>query len=318
MKNLIFLNAARLDFDGKLDFAPLANLGALTVYPASQEAEILPRLADAQVVISKELPLGGALISQFPASVELICEAGTGYNNIDLAAARAKGITVCNIPGYSTAAVAQLAITFILSFSSSLVRQQAMLQAGDRRNFIGPLRLPHREIQNQTLGVIGAGAIGREVLRLGQAMGMKLLVYSRTPRDLGGLAARFVGLDELLRESDYVSIHCPLTPDTRHLIGRARLSLMKPSACIINTARGAIIQESDLIEALRDGTIAGAALDVQDPEPPVPDSPLYTLPNVILTPHIGWKCLESRQRLVALLAEVIAAYDRGAPISVVS
>jgi glycerate dehydrogenase len=318
MKNIVFLNAARLDFDNKLDFSVLERIGNFTKYPASSDEEILNRVQNKDIVITKELPISSHMINQFPASVKLICEAGTGYNNIDIAAARERNIAVCNVPSYSTEAVAQLAITFILNFCSSMNIQQTMIKQGNYDNFTRYLQVPHFEIQKKTLGVIGAGAIGQQVIRIASVMGMNILVYSRTPKLFNDPNVKFVSLDELLMKSDFISIHCPLSPDTKHLINKEKLRLMKPSAYIINTSRGAIIKESDLIEALQNGIIAGAALDVQDPEPPELDNPLFKMRNVILSPHIGWKCLETRQRLVCLLAESIEAFINGKLINMVN
>jgi glycerate dehydrogenase len=192
-----------------------------------------------------------------------------------------------------------------------------MIENKNYDNFTKYLKVPHFEIQNKTLGVIGAGAIGQQVMKVAKALGMNILVYSRTPKDLGDLAIKFVSLEELLKESDFVTIHCPLTSDTKHLINKSKLELMKSSAFIINTARGEVIKETDLIEALKNKKIAGAALDVQDPEPPEPNNPLFNMGNVILTPHIGWRCLESRQRLINFLAKNIEAFIMGEPINII-
>lgn len=318
MKNTVFLNSAKLDFDNKLNLLPLINLTNFTNYDESNNTEILERVKDQNIVITKELPIGRDLITQFPPSVKLICEAGTGYNNIDIAAAREKNITVCNIPGYSTEAVAQLAITLILNLISSLVPQQIMIKENNFDNFTKHLQLPHLEIQNKILGVIGAGTIGQQVMKIAGVLGMNVLVYSRTPKKWNDSNIKNVSLEELLNKSDFVSIHCPLTADTKYLIDKEKLEMMKPSAFIINTSRGPIIKETDLIEALQKKVIAGAGLDVQDLEPPKLDNPLFSMPNVILTPHIGWKCFESRQRLIDILAENIASFIQGKPINVVN
>lgn len=317
MYKTVFLNSAKVDFDKKLDFSSLERLTTFTKYDESSSEEILERVNDQNIIITKELPLGRDLIEKFPPSVKLICEAGTGYNNIDIAAAREKNITVCNVAGYSSEAVAQLVITFILNLSSSLIQQQFMIKDKNYDNFTKHLQLPHFEVQNKNLGIIGAGAIGSEVMKAARALGMNILVYSRTSKSFQDERIKFVSLEELLKDSDFVSINCPLTDNTRHLINRDTLKLMKTSAFIINTSRGPIIKEDDLIEALRKGVIAGAALDVQDPEPPSLDNPLFSMNNVILTPHIGWKTFESRQRLVGLLADNIKGFIGGKPINVV-
>ncbi len=317
MNKLVFLNSGRIDFDKSLDFSALSRLTDVTKYDNSTEEEILDRIKEQNIVVSKELPIGRELIERFPSSVKLICEAGTGYNNIDIEAARDKGISVCNVPGYSTEAVAQLVITFILSLSSSLSAQQRMLERKDYSNFTSSLRVPHFEIQNKTLGVVGAGHIGLQVIKVAKALGMNILVHSRTAKDLDDSSIKFVGIDELLEKSDFVTLHCPLTEKTRNLIDMNKLEIMKPSAFIINTSRGAIIKEKDLIRALNRRIIAGAALDVQDPEPPEESNPLFTMDNVIITPHIGWKCIEARQRLLNVIAENVEAFIQEKPINII-
>ena len=319
MKNTVFLNLAKLNFDNKLDFSSIEELTTFTKYDESSNKDILERVRDQAIVITKELTLGRDLISQFPSCVKLICEAGTGYNNIDIVAAREKNIMVCNVPSYSTQAVANLVITYILNFSSSLIQQQMMIKQKNFDNFTKHLELPHFELQNKTLGVIGGfGAIGREVIKIALAIGMKILIYSRTEKPWDDQDVHFVSLEELLRQSDFVTLNCPLTKQTLHLIGRQQMKIMKPSAFIINTSRGAIIKETDLVEALQNGEIAGAALDVQDPEPPQQTNPLFSMGNVILTPHIGWKRLESRQRLINLMAVNIESFIQGNLINVVN
>ena len=311
----VVLNAAKMDYDGRLDLSQLSP--DLTVYPDSAPEQILERVRGAAVVVTKELVIDASLLSRFPDSVKLICEAGTGYNNLAMDAARAKGITVCNIPAYSTQRVAQTALMLMLNLSSSMGAQLAMLARGDRSNFTDCLKVDHVELNGKTLGLVGTGNIGRAVARAAQALDMEVLGWARTPRpDAGGI--RYVPMEELLRRSDYLSLHCPLTDATRHLINRDTLSLMKPTAFLINTSRGALVDEAALIAALRAGTIAGAGLDVQETEPPAQDSPLYTMENVILTPHMGWKGLETRRRLVSLLAGNIRAFFGGRPINVVS
>ena len=319
MQKTVFLNSAKLNFDNKLDFSPVNELTSLTEYAESSDQQILERVKDQTILLTKELPLGRDLISQFPPSVKLICEAGTGYNNIDIVAAREKNITVCNVPGYSSQAVAHLVITYILNFSSSLIQRQVMVKQKNFNDFTQYVELPHFEVQNKTLGVIGGGgAIGREVIKIALVLGMKILIYSRTPKVWDNPNIQSVSLEELLRQSDFVTLHCPLTADTLHLINKDRLTMMKPSAFIINTARGAIINEPDLIEALKTGKLGGAALDVQDPEPPETTNPLFEMENVILTPHIGWRRFESRQRLIDLMAINIKSFMQGKLINVVN
>ncbi|RGI58379.1 D-2-hydroxyacid dehydrogenase [Ruminococcus sp. AF24-32LB] len=311
----VVLNAKKMNFDGKLDFSVLSS--DVTVYDDTTEQQLSERIQGANIIVTKEMPVSAEMIQKFPESVKLICEAGTGYNNINLEATRKKGITVCNIPSYSTERVAHTAIMMILNLSSAMQVQMKMLACGNHDNFTRNLQVPHVEVNGKTLGIIGAGHIGRKVIQIAQALDMNILVYTRTPReDEKGI--RYVSLEELLKNSDYVSMHCPLTESTKHMINKESLSLMKPSAFIINTSRGALIDEAALIEALENGTIAGAGLDVQETEPPEEASPLYTMDQILLTPHMGWKGLETRQRLVSILADNIKQFMEGNPINVVS
>jgi len=318
MNKTVFLNVEKLDYDKKLIFSPLFELATTTMYDTSTDAEIIERVQGQNLVITKELSLGKSLIDQFPPSVRLICEAGTGYNNIDIDAARSKNITVCNVPDYSSEAVAHLIITFILNISSSLVPQQNMLQHKNFKNFTKSLQVPHFELQGKTLGIIGAGTIGRRAQKIALALGMSIMVYDISPQIKDESKVRYVPLEELLASSDFVSINCPLNSTTKHLVNKKTLALMKPTAFIINTSRGQLINEVDLIDALQNGKIAGAALDVQEQEPPELDNPLFSMGNVIMTPHIGWRRIESRQRLVQIMADNIKAFINGAPINVVN
>ena len=198
----------------------------------------------------------------------------------------------------------------------STVPQHRALWAGDKQTFRGPLSCPHFELGGKVLGLVGgSGTIGSKTAEIARALGMKVLVYSRSARSCDLWDA--VALEDLLAKSDFVSVHCPLNDATRHLIDAKALAQMKPTAYLINTARGAIIKEDDLVDALRSGTIAGAGLDVQDPEPPADNSPLYSMDNVLLTPHIGWKRLETRQRLMDIVADNISAFVSGSPVNLV-
>lgn len=314
-ERVVVVNASKMNYDHLLDFSVLSN--DVQVYDDSTNEEVIERIQGARVVVTKELPVGADLLSQFPDSVKLIVEAGTGYNNIDLDAARAKGITVCNIPAYSTERVAHTVIMMLLNFSSTMQQQIGMLAKGDRSNFTKYLQVSHTEVNGKTLGVVGAGHIGMEVIKVAKALGMNILIHTRTPK-ADGDGIRYVSLDELLEHSDYITLHCPLNEQTKHMINKDTIAKMKSSAVIINTGRGALINEADLCEALAAKRIHGAGLDVQEVEPPAEDSPLYTLDNVIITPHMGWKGLETRQRLVGIIRDNVQAFLKGEPINVVS
>jgi len=314
-ERVVVVNASKMNYDHALDFSVLSS--DVQVYDDSTNAELIERIQGAHVVVTKELPVGADLLSQFPDTVKLIVEAGTGYNNIDLNAAKKRGITVCNIPAYSTERVAHTVIMMILNFASTMQKQIGMLAKGDRSNFTKHLQVSHTEVNGKTLGVIGAGHIGMEVIKVAKALGMNILVHTRTPK-ADGDGIRHVSLDELLENSDYITLHCPLNDQTKYMINKEAISKMKPSAVIVNTGRGPLINEADLCEALAAKRIAGAGLDVQEVEPPAEDSPLYTLDNVIITPHMGWKGLETRQRLVGIIRDNVQAFFKGEPINVVS
>lgn len=314
-ERVVVVNASKMNYDHALDFSILSN--DVQVYDNSTNTELIKRIQGARVVVTKEISVTAELLSQFPDTVKLIVEAGTGYNNIDLNAAKAKGITVCNIPAYSTERVAHTVIMMILNFASTMQQQIGMLAKGDRSNFTKYLQVSHTEVNGKTLGVVGAGHIGMEVIKVAKALGMNILVHTRTPK-ADGDGIRYVSLDELLENSDYITLHCPLNDQTKHLINKETIGKMKPNAVIVNTGRGPLINEADLCKALAAKRIAGAGLDVQEVEPPVEDSPLYTLDNVIITPHMGWKGLETRQRLVGIIRDNIQAFLKGEPINVVS
>ena len=314
-ERVVVVNASKMNYDHALDFSVLSS--DVQVYDDSTNEELIERIQGARVVVTKELPVGADLLSQFPDTVKLIVEAGTGYNNIDLNAAKERGITVCNIPAYSTERVAHTVIMMILNFASTMQKQIGMLAKGDRSNFTQHLQVSHTEVNGKTLGVVGAGHIGMEVIKVAKALGMNILIHTRTPK-ADGDGVRYVSLDELLENSDYITLHCPLNDQTKHMINKETIAKMKPNAVIVNTGRGPLINEADLCEALAAKCIAGAGLDVQEVEPPAEDSPLYTLDNVIITPHMGWKGLETRQRLVGIIRDNVQAFFKGEPINVVS
>ena len=315
----VFLNAARLDYDKKLDFSRLESLCDLRkhdVDKVTDPTELLEQVQGAEIVITKEMTVSAQVFTQFPDTVKLLCEAGTGYNNLPIKEARARGVLVCNVPTYSTDAVAHMAITYLMNLSVSMFDQQRMLVEGDRSNFTGPFTLPLMELNNKTIGLIGGGGlIGSKVADVCLALGMKIIISSRSGKlsDSHRLANHadvsiVKDLEPLLRNSDYVSIHCPLNDETRGSFGSVQLQIMKPTAFLINTSRGAICNEPELIQALKDGVIAGAGLDVTTTEPPPADSEIWNLPNCWLSPHTGWRRIETRQRLVDMTADSVEAY----------
>lgn len=312
----VVVNAGKMNYDGKLDMSGLSP-DELALYEDTKPEEYPERLQGADCVVTKECPVTREMIMHFPESVRLLCEAGTGYNNIDVKACHEKGITVCNIPLYSKKRLAHTGIMMILSLASSMRQQMAMLARGDRSNFTDHVKVPLFEVNGKTLGVVGEGNIGGEIVKIAEVLDMNILVNRAHPKP-NREHVRYVDLETLLRESDFVSLNLPLNDQTRHMMNARRLAMMKPTAYLINLSRGALIDEKALIEALQNGTIAGAGLDVQEVEPPAQDNPLYDMENVILTPHMGWRGLETRQRMIDMVAENIDAYISGKPKNVVS
>lgn len=304
----VVLNAGLVNYDGNIDYSQIAS--EVVIYEETSEDKILERVDGFAIVVTKEMKVSGDIIRKFPDSVKMICEAGTGYNNIDLDAVREKGIIVCNIPAYSSERVAHTAILLILNLASSMQKQIRMLSEGNHDNFHKHLMVDHVELNGKTLGIIGYGNIAKEIIKVGQALGMKILVSTRTPR-ADAEKIRFATNEEVLMESDFISLNCPLNESTRHMINKETLAMMKPTAYLINTARGALVDEKALIDALQNNVIAGAGLDVQEVEPLDDASPLYTMDNVIITPHMGWRGLETRQRLVSMIQDNIRAFSKG-------
>lgn len=320
----LFLNASRLDYDHQLDFSSWHDVCTTNVILHRVDAiqdpdEIVQLLHQHQptIVLAKEMAISEHVVQQFPSSVKLICEAGTGYNNWPIVAARRHNhIPVCNVPTYSTDAVAHMAITYLMNFSVSMLEQQRMLQQNNRANFTGPFTLPLHEVGHQTLGLVGgAGRIGTKVAEIALVLGMKVIISSRQAT----LPSHHIlknhprvectdNVNYLLQQSDYVSIHTPLNDETRGSFGRAQIEQMKPTAFLINTSRGGVCNEPELIQCLEERVIQAAGLDVTATEPPSPDSKLWHLPNVWLTPHTGWRRLETRQRLVDMTTENMRAF----------
>lgn len=318
----VFINSARLNYDKALDFSRLSRLTDLTlneVDSITDANEIAEKViaSQAEIVITKEMEVPLSAMERFPPTVKLMCEAGTGYNNIPIDYARSRGVDVVNIPTYSTESVAHMVVTYIMNFSAAIFQQAKMLHEGNHSNF-EVFRHPIYEITGKKLGLIGgSGTIGTAVADVALPLGMKVLISSRSGRLPKGHKyendprVQVVPMDELLSTCDFVSINCPLNNETRHSIGSREIRLMKPTAFLINTARGAIINEKELIQCMKEKVIAGAGLDTQEVEPPPPQSELWNLDNVFLTPHIGWRRLETRQRLVDMTADNVDSYIQG-------
>ena len=328
----IFLNSSRLNYDQKLDYSRLSTLTKLHIHnvdniTSSEEILSLLQTHRPEIIITKEMEVPSKIIldPDFPPTVKLLCEAGTGYNNLPVMEAKGQNIHVCNIPTYSNESVAHMVITYIMNFSAAMFDQARMLYKEQNRSNFKVFQHPIYEITDKVLGLIGgSGTIGTNVMDVAIPLGMKILISSRSNalpihhKYYNHPKVQVVTLEELLKHSDFVSINCPLNQETRHSIGRKEIELMKPTSFLINTARGAIINEKELIDCMKENIIAGAGLDTQEVEPPSDDSELWNLDNVFLTPHIGWRRLETRQRLVDMTADNIEAYINGEMTNVVN
>lgn len=303
---------------GDLSWEEFAALGELTVYDRTAPEEILPRIRDAQIVLINKTRLTAELLAQCP-HLRMIGVMATGYNVVDIDAAKRLGITVCNVPGYSTMAVAQMTFALLLEMTqqvglhNSSVHAGRWTQAPDFCYWDAPLT----ELDGKTMGLIGYGAIGQAVGRIAQAFGLRLLVTARHERSVPA-GARFVSAEELLREADIVSLHCPQTAENLHMIDAAALETMKNGAILLNTARGGLIDEQAVADALKCGKLRFYGADVVSAEPISADNPLLTAPNCYLTPHIAWAPKETRVRLHGVVLENLRAFLAGRPQNVVN
>jgi glycerate dehydrogenase len=289
-----------------------------TDYPATAPDEVALRLANASIAITNKVPLRAEHIARLP-GLKMIAVAATGTDNVDLAACRERGIAVANIRNYSVVAVPEHAFALMLALRRNLAAYRADVDAGRWQQSPRFCLLDHpiADLAGSQLGIVGYGALGKKVAHLGRAFGMKVAVTTRTPVQDDDVQA--MELDALLRTSDVVSLHLPLTEQTRHLVGARELGLMKRSALLINTARGGLVDEQALAEALERGVIGGAGFDVLSREPPEPGNPLLQLrlPNFILTPHVAWASAGAMQTLADMLVDNLDAWAAGAPINLV-
>jgi glycerate dehydrogenase len=302
---------------GDLSWEPLAPFGTLAIHDRTPENEVVERCRDAAVVVTNKVPLTKATLQQLP-QLKFISVLATGYNIVDIEAARAQGVPVSNVPAYGTASVAQHTFALLLELTNHVGLHAQSVAAGEWQHSpdFAYTKKPVMELAGKTLGIVGFGHIGQQTARIGAAFGMKILYNSRSEKKTEWVT--FADMEKLFAQSDAVSLHCPLTPENKGFVNKAMLSLMKQSAFLINTARGPLIQEQDLADALNNGTIAGAALDVLSVEPPRETNPLLKARNCIITPHIAWISLEARQRIMAITAQNIANFLKGDAINVVN
>lgn len=303
---------------GDLSWDEFAALGELTVYDRTAPEDVAARIGDAEVVFINKVRLTDEIFAACP-NLKLVSILATGYNIVDLAAAKRRGITVCNVPGYSTRAVVQMTFALLLEICQQVGLHSGAVHAGRWQScpdFCFWDR-PLIELDGKTMGIVGYGAIGSAVGTVAQALGMKLLVTARHEKPVPE-GARFVSLPELLAQSDVVSLHCPQTAENARMIDAGALAQMKDGAILINTARGGLLDEQAVADALRSGKLLAAGMDVVSAEPIRADNPLLTAPNCFLTPHIAWAPLETRRRLQTISAENLRAFLAGKPQNVVN
>lgn len=315
---LVILDGYALN-PGDLNWAPLQALADCVIYDRTSEAEIVTRASDAEIILTNKAPLRASTLAQLPA-LKYVGVLASGYDVIDTEAATHRNISVTNVPEYSTRSVAQMVFALLLELTNHTDAHAEAVRKGEWSRCLDWCfrKAPVIELAGKTMGIVGYGRIGRQVAQIAHAMGMRVIATSgRTPAAIpAGVERR--PLDGMLAEADVVSLHCPLTPATRGMIDASRIALMKSSAFLINTARGALIVEPDLAEALNSGRLAGAALDVLSAEPPAQSNPLLTAKNCLITPHIAWATFEARARLIQAAAENLAAWLGGRPQNVVN
>jgi glycerate dehydrogenase len=319
----VFLDYKTVD-SGDLDLSPISDLlPELIVYENTKNEEIAERIKFAEIIIINKIDLDASLLSKAQ-NAKLICLVATGTNNVDLESAKSLGIAVCNIKNYCTDSVVQHVFLSILTLQHSLLDYQISLDQGAWQNsaLFSLLNHPIAELRAKKLGIVGFGVLGSGVAKMAENFGMEVLIAESLDKNRvqKNDASHRINFNELVKESDFISLHCPLTDCTEKLFNQAVFAAMKNNAFLINTARGALIEDEDLILAIKNKEIAGAAIDVFDEEPPPLDHPLIreSFHNLIITPHIAWAAVEARQRALECIAENIDAFLKDKPINVVN
>ena len=301
---------------GDLDWGIIGKYGDLTVYDrTASDEEAIARIGDREIIMVNKTPLPEHVLEACP-SVKLICVLATGYNVVDYLAARRLGMDVCNVPCYGTAAVAQFTVALLLELCHHVGRHDVLVHNGawtSCQDFC-LWTTPQMELAGKTLGIIGYGRIGQAVGNIARALGMQVIAYNRSPKE----DVENVDLDTLLARSDVISLHCPLFPETEGIISRENIAKMKDGVLLVNTSRGALLDEQAVADALASGKIRGAAMDVVTVEPIRKGNPLLTAPNCLITPHMAWAPLESRGRLLQTVAENVRCFLEGKPQNVVN
>ena len=302
---------------GDLSWDTIKAFGDVTIYDRTDPADAAMRIGNAEVVLINKTPITAQVLDQCP-NLRLICVQATGYNVVDCAAAKARGVLVCNVPAYGTNAVAQFAFSLLLEICNRVGHHDAAVHAG-RWSECGNFCFwdtPQMELHGKTLGIIGYGSIGQAVGRIAKAFGMKVLAYSRT--QYPEFSGDYADLDTVLAHSDIITLHCPMTPETDRIINAGTIAKMKDGAILINTGRGQLVDEQAAANALASGKLRAMAADVVSAEPIAKDNPLLTAPNCILTPHMAWTPVEARQRIINITADSIRGYLCGQPVNVVN
>lgn len=304
---------------GDLSWRKLQSLGHVELYDHTLTGEMASRAASASILIVNKTQVDGDLLAQLPL-LECICVSASGYNNVDIAAAKSRGIPVCNAVGYGTDSVAQHVFALLLGWQNRVHAYQNSVAAGDwarSRDFCYYLH-SSRELAGKTMGIYGFGRIGQKVAVIAQAFGMNVMAFHKHPERDALPGIKFVDLETLFAQSDVISLHAPLSPENEGIVNKNLLGLMKPDALLINTGRGGLINEADLREALLQKSIGGAALDVLAKEPPPENHPLFGLDNCLITPHIAWASREARERLMEITVDNVRAFLAGTPQNVVN
>lgn len=302
---------------GDLSWHTIERFGAVTIYDRTPETSLLERCLDADIILTNKVPIPEKIINGV-SPLKLICVTATGYNIIDIDAARKRNITVCNVPNYGTASVAQHTFALLLELTNHVGLNSSAVKGGDwqRSKDFCFTKASLTELSGKTFGIIGFGKIGEQVARIAKSFEMNVIYYSRTKKD--NMLAKYVELETLFATSDVISLHCPLTKDNNQFINRELLAHIKPTAWLINTSRGQLINEKDLSEWLNGGQLAGAALDVLSLEPPSDGNVLIQAKNCLITPHTAWMSREARSRILNITEQNIEAFINGKPSNVVS
>lgn len=316
--NLVYLDGYTLN-PGDLSWEALEKLGNLKIYDRTDASEVVSRSREAEIILTNKVSITGDMMAELP-KLKHIAVTATGYNIIDLEAAKEHNVIVTHVKGYSSYSVAQHTFALLFALTNRVETHDRAVQNGkwEKCEDFTFRETPLVELYGKTLGLIGLGDIGEKVAEIGAALGMKVIAYRRNTEKTPPKNVEYARLEDVFSKSDVLSLHCPLTAETKEIVNKNHLSLMKTESFLINTGRGDLIQEQDLAKVLKEKRIAGAGLDVLSSEPPSEDNPLLHLDNCIITPHIAWSLDGARKRLMGMIADNIKAYQEGSPINVVN